>query len=71
MELNKRKETVAKIIKLLNGLNYGEARIVLESAQDELEFISFVQPAHYPILEESRCKRRDKLQQSLPATDSL
>lgn len=71
MDNGKRKETIEKILALLGGLNYGEAFMVLERARDELEIISFVQPAHYPILQEKLRKRRDMRQQSLLAKGPL
>ena len=38
----KRKETVAKIFELLDGLSYYEANCVLESAKKSLENVSFM-----------------------------
>lgn len=40
--MDKRKETVAKILKLLDGLSYYEAGSALECVQKRLENASFV-----------------------------
>ena len=40
--MNKRKETVAKILELLDGLNYYEAKSTLECVNKRLEYTAFL-----------------------------
>ena len=45
--MNKRKETAAKILTLLDGLNYYEANCILEQVNKRLECASFVSVRTY------------------------
>ena len=60
MDVDKRKETVAKILEVLNGFSYAEAHDTLILAQDQLAFNSFLSVHSLEVRQECLDKRQCK-----------
>ena len=59
MDRQKKEETVAKILQVLDGFNYIEAHLALEDAQNALKVTTFLSARSFVDNQESVDKRQD------------